>query len=420
MFALIDCNNFFVACERVFRPDLRGRPLVVLSSNDACVISRSQEAKDLGIAMGQAWSSCRDWAEQQGVLAFSCNAGLYMDMSQRVMQIVRAQSAPIEVYSIDECFVDLQGVQERVAWGQRLRATIGRWTGIPVCIGIASSKTRAKLANHLAKKYAVGDGVCDLEALEAPQRRDYARQVAVAEVWGVGARWQASLAAQGVHSVADLVAAAPRVLRELGGLSLLRTQKELQGQPCLRLQDEPQPRQQIMVSRSLAQPLSLRRQVQQVLLRHVAHAASTLRRQGQLASSLRVLAQVAVAERRERPQPISIKVPLVMATQDDRQLFAAAQSGLEQIDQPSWVYHKLGVMLCELSPAQGQQQDLFPAQDLERSQRLLQAVDRIRGRFGRDRIVFAAQGLSLPAGPRCEMRSPAYTRDWLQLPEVRA
>ena len=231
--ALVDCNNFYVSCERLFRPDLQRIPVVVLSNNDGCVVSRSNEAKALGIRMGQPWFECKALAEQHGILALSSNYALYADLSNRVMRILSDFSPRTEVYSIDECFVDLSGIPDVRALSYRIRETVLKWTGLPVCVGIGPTKTLAKLANHIAKKHPRSRGVFNYNDLTEAQQSRLLARIAVDEVWGVGRRLSSRLVAHGIRTVQDLRQAHIPSLRAEFGVVMEKTQRELNGLACI-------------------------------------------------------------------------------------------------------------------------------------------------------------------------------------------
>lgn len=255
MFALVDCNNFYVSCERLFRPDLKGRPVVVLSNNDGCAVSRSQEAKDLGVQMGQPWFQLQDLVRRYGLVAFSSNYTLYADLSDRVMSVLRDMAPRIEVYSIDESFLDLTGIRDREELSRQLRNRVLRWVGIPVCVGIGSTKTRAKLANHIAKKNPSLSGVFDLEALGLEEQAAWLSRIKVGEVWGVGRKISRRLEAAGVLTVADLQACDTESIRQQFSVTMARTVAELNGVSCLDMKEVAPAKQQIMVSRSFGRPV---------------------------------------------------------------------------------------------------------------------------------------------------------------------
>ena len=292
MYALIDGNSFYASCERVFRPDLAGVPIVVLSNNDGCVVTRTAEAKALGIKMGEPLFKIKHLVRQNRVQVFSSNYELYADMSRRMMNTVATLVPRIEVYSIDECFADLSGMEQYsqfmgsgqntglLTLGFSIRARVLQWTGIPTCVGIAPTKTLAKFCNHLAKRHAVFKGVVDWNAwAPAIQQRALASED-VTEVWGIGRQIGLSLNAMGIKTAADLANAPSHTIRKMFGVVVERTQRELQGIECLELEDIAPKRQQIVRSRSFGQPITTLDGLSASLAHHVAEAAQRLRGQG--------------------------------------------------------------------------------------------------------------------------------------------
>ena len=278
--ALVDCNNFYVSCERVFSPKLEGRAVVVLSNNDGCVIARSSEAKALGIKMAEPWFKLKNIAKQQGIIALSNNYALYGDMSARVMSTLATFSPKQEIYSIDECFLDLDGFapQSLASYGQTIRQTVKRNIGIPVCLGIADTKTLAKLANHCAKKgFAGADGVCDFGLLSANERQILFADIPVGDVWGVGRRITQQFLSMNIKTVENLRAANPDVIRKQFSIVLERTVKELNGIPCIDLEDIENPRQQIMVSRSFGSAVTSFADLSESVAHYATLAAEKLR-----------------------------------------------------------------------------------------------------------------------------------------------
>jgi len=253
--ALVDCNNFYVSCERLFRPDLAGRPVVVLSNNDGCVVSRSNEAKSIGIRMGQPWFQAKALAEEHNTLALSSNYALYADLSNRVMNLLAEFSPRHEVYSIDECFVDLTGMPELRVISYAMREKIMRWTGIPVCVGIGPTKTLAKLANFIAKKHPRSKGVFNYNALTEVQKVKLLSSIAVDEVWGVGRRLAPRLAEYGIETVKELRDAHAPTLRAEFGVVVEKIQRELQEVACVDMEEVTPPRKQIVASRSFGNPV---------------------------------------------------------------------------------------------------------------------------------------------------------------------
>lgn len=415
MYALVDCNNFYVSCERLFRPDLKGRPVVVLSNNDGCVVSRSQEAKDLGVAMGQPWFQLQDMARQHGIIAFSSNYALYGDLSARVMSVLRDMAPRIEVYSIDESFLDLAGITDREPLSRQLRDRVGRWVGIPVCVGVGATKTRAKLANHIAKKNAQLGGVFDLEAESLTEQAVWLSRIEVGEVWGVGRKISRRLEVQGVRTVADLQACDPEAIRQQFSVTLARTVAELNGVPCLELEEVTPPKQQIMVSRSFGRPVLTLDELQQPVVTHAARASEKLREEGAVTQAVMVFARTDPFRNQLPQYSASRMVPLVTPSQDSRVIIEAAVAGLRHLYRPGYYYKKAGVMLCDLSPVGVDQADLFARGDDERSQRLMATMDVLNKRMGRGAVFFAGQGIQRRWIAQSNLKSGAYTTQWEQL-----
>ena len=294
-FALVDVNNFYVSCERAFNPRLAGVPVVVLSNNDGCAVARSAEAKKLGVKMAAPWFQLQDLARQHGIVALSSNYALYGDMSRRVVSVLQDFSPDVEVYSIDESFLRVEHLQplyrSRSALGQAIRQRTVQWTGLPVCAGFGTTKTLAKLANHLAKTIPALDGVCDLSSMDDLERHAAMAQLRVNAVWGVGRRMAAQLEPLGIHTVLDLANANPVRMRQRFGVVLERTVHELQGTSCLALDDLTAPRQQVMASRSFGTEVSSLAALREAVAWHVDSAATRLRAQGSVAGAVYVFIQ---------------------------------------------------------------------------------------------------------------------------------
>lgn len=418
MYALVDCNNFYVSCERLFRPDLKGKPIVVLSNNDGCVVSRSQEVKDLGVGMGQPWFQLQALAKQRGIVAFSSNYALYGDISERVMSVLRGMAPRIEVYSIDESFLDLSGIEDRAGLGRQIRDRVGRWVGIPVCVGIGATKTRAKLANHIAKKHPIWDGIFDLEALCPAEQRTWLSRIGVGEVWGVGRKLSKRLEAMGVGTVADLLGEETETIRQHFGVTLARTLEELRGVACLALEEVSPPKKQIMVSRSFGKPVLTLDELIQPVISYAARAGEKLRREGAVTQVVMVFARTNPFRDRYPQYSATRLVPLVLPTQDSRTIIEAAVAGLRDLYRPGFLYQKAGVMLCDLSSAHADQTDLFAQGDDERSQKLMALMDGLNRRMGRGSLFFAGQGIERRWQAQFNLKSGAYTTDWRALPVV--
>ena len=422
-FALVDVNNFYVSCERVFQPRLEGIPVVVLSNNDGCAVARSNEVKALGVKMGTPWFQLQDLARQHGILAFSSNYTLYGDMSNRVSRILRDFCPELEVYSIDESFLRIETVAQlyggAVAMGQQIRARIQQWTGLPVCVGVGPTKTLAKFANHLAKKHAVFDGVCDLHALSRPQRLGWMQRVDAGEVWGVGSRIRKRLSAMAIDTVLDLRNASPKAMRSHFGVVMERTCNELRGISCLELEDIAPSKKQIMSSRSFGVPVETIEELHESVASYLATAAAKLRQQHSSAGAVHVFIQTNRFKAEEPQYNAGITVPLAEATDDTLALTHAALKGLEAIFQAGYRYKKAGVLLTLLSDKNSRQSTLFDDQTArEKSARLMAAIDAINRAYGRDTVHLAVSGTLQRWVMRAGNRSPNYTTRWDELPLV--
>lgn len=420
MFALVDGNNFFVSCERVFNPALEGRPIVVLSNNDGCVVARSAEVKALGIKMGVPFFQIRDLVKRHGIAAFSSNYALYGDMSARMMQVVGGFAPRQEIYSIDETFLDLAGMSgDYTELGQRIRRRVKQWVGIPTGVGIAPSKTLAKIANHLAKTNPAFAGVCELTALPQQEQDRLLNALPVREVWGVGRRLAPRLEKIGIVSVQHLRDAAPQRIRKLFGVTLERTVRELNGHHCLHLDDLPAPRRQIVCSRSFATRLTRLEDLVPAIAHHASRAAEKLRQQGCVAGSLQVFIQTAPHGGHTPQHAPACVVPLPYPSDDTRLLIDAALRGLRQIFQPGFRYYKAGVMLLDIAPPTALTGDLFSAPSAPANSALMQVLDRANHRFGPHTLRFAASTSRTERWlMRQEHKSPAYTTCWQDIPSV--
>lgn len=422
-FALVDVNNFYVSCERVFQPKLEYVPLVVLSNNDGCAVARSNEVKALGVTMGTPWFKMKDLARQHGILAFSSNYVLYGDMSNRVVTILRDFSPDIEVYSVDESFLRIEAVAHLYggvpAMGGQMRERIKQWTGLPVCVGCGPTKTLAKLANHLAKKNAVFNGVCDLHSLSRPERLQWMHKIEVGEVWGVGRRLVTRLQAMDIHTVLDLRNASPKHIRAQFGVVMERTCSELRGISCLELEDIAPPRQQIMSSRSFGAPVESVAGLSEAVSTYVARASEKLRLQASVAAAVHVFVLTNRFKDNEPQYSAGRLVPLPEPSDDTLVLTQYALMGLKAIFKPGYRYKKAGIMLTLLSDKSARQGSLFDDPEAQaRSARRMAALDAINRQFGRDTLRSGASGTARRWGTRSENRSPRYTTRWDELPQV--
>lgn len=421
-FALIDCNNFYAACERVFDPKLAGRPVVVLSNNDGCVVSRSAEAKAMGVPMAAPYFKIEREFVRRGGVALSSNYALYADMSNRVMSILAGFSPHQEVYSIDECFLGMEGFKDLAALGRGIRIKVGSWTGLPVCVGFAPTKTLAKLANHVAKKQPAWGGVCDLTALSRAEQEALIGCLDVGEVWGVGRKLRERLIAMGIDTVGRLRAANPTRIRKAFNVVLERTVCELNGTPCLDLEAVPPPKQQVMVSRSFGAPIYHLTDLQEAVATFAGRAAEKLRGQGCCTGALTVFIHTSPFKREEPQYSPSLTLPLPLLTADTLELTRMALAALDMVYRPGYAYAKAGVLLSELVPLGKVQPDLFAVQSKTggKPAALMAVIDRANARFGRGALKSAA---TITQGRWCmqqRKKSPSYTTKWGDLLRLRA
>jgi DNA polymerase V len=418
--ALVDCNNFYVSCERVFNPKLEGMPVVVLSNNDGCAVARSNEVKALGIKMAEPWFKMEKLAKQHGIIALSSNYALYGDLSARVMNILSTFSPRQEIYSIDECFLDLDGFDAKTlaSYGQSIRHTVKQQVGIPVCVGIASTRTLAKLANHCAKKrYAGKNGVCDFGRYSDNQLNKLFATLPVGDIWGVGSKIATKLAAMDIETVQDLRIVNPLRIREQFSIMLLRTINELNGIPCIELNAVNMPRQQIMVSRSFGQEVTNLADLSESVSSFASNAAVKLRKDGSVAANVCVFVQTNRFKEKEPQYLASLIVPMPESTCDTIKLVNAALHGLRQLYRPGFKYKKSGVLLMGLQAKGEVQASLFddPVRQ-DKSDKLMQVMDSINRQLGKDSITIAASGTKQRWFMRRDKKSPNYTTDWNELP----
>jgi DNA polymerase V len=417
VFALIDCNNFYASCERLFRPDLRQKPIVVLSNNDGCVIARSNEAKDLGIKMGEPYFQIKALSKQHDISIFSSNYTLYGDLSHRVMSVIESAWPEVEVYSIDEAFLDLSTMasHERESFCLSLQQEILKSTGIPTSIGLGTTKTLAKLANHLCKK------VLKTPVFDITHQRHWLKQIAVGDVWGVGGQWQKKLIAQGIESAKDLAQLNAHLIKKQYNVVLMRTVMELQGVSCIGLQDI-KPKQSIMSSKSFGQMQTQLTALEQAISSHCARACEKARSHQMVAQRLYVSVRSNPFRGDLEYYAKNMECRLVNPTDDTRVITAVAKLCLKKLFKPGIQYKKVGVMLVDLISKSNTQLDLFHQhsdEDLVKTDQLMSVFDTINTRFGRHTIKLAAEGYSTPWAMRANMRSPCYTTRWDELPIVR-
>jgi len=417
--ALVDGNNFFVSCERAFNPKLEGRPVVVLSNNDGCVVSRSAEAKTLGIRMGAPWFQCHDLARRHGVVALSSNYELYGDMSDRLMTVLRQYSPHQEIYSIDECFLDLDGFGhlDLLDYGRQICRRTRQWLGLPTCIGIAATKTLAKLANHCAKKNLAGiDGACNFMQMTNADLSQLFSTIDVGEIWGVGRQLREKLRRRGISSVEALRRADAKTLRREFSVVLERTLTELNGTPCFGFEEHLPNKQQIVSSRSFGRYVHDLPELREAVASYMARAATKLRRQGSLAGMVQVYIRTNPHSAGQAQYQKGMSIPLTAPTDDSLRLIRAALWGLERIYRPDFAYQKAGVALLDLIPRGTCQGDFFSS--VRDNTRLMGTLDRINTRWGRGTLRSAAEGVGQAWRMKREKMSPRYTTCWAEIPQV--
>lgn len=406
IFALVDCNNFYASCERVFNPRLEGKPIVVLSNNDGCVVARSNEAKALGIGMGVPEFQIRPMLRAHHVQVFSSNYTLYGDMSQRVMETLEQFCPDLEVYSIDEAFLSLVGFERRnlTDYGQQIRQMVKQWTGIPVSVGIAETKTLAKIANRVAKRTPDMGGVCDL--LACPDRDALLGRIAVEDVWGIGPNHAHMLTQHGITTAFQLRRVDDQWIRKRMGIVGLRLVMELRGVSCLDLEQCPAPKQSLTCSRAFGKLISTLGEMEEAVSVYTSRVAEKLRRERLAATVLTVC--LTTNEFKEGPQysnALTLNLSVVTDTTSD--LIKSALHGIRAIYRDGYLYKKAGVMLTGLVPVSQTQADLFDDRDRRKSKRLMSALDAINDRWGADTLHYASSGISKPWKTQFHCRSPA-------------
>ncbi len=416
--ALVDGNNFYVSCERVFNPALEGVPVMVLSNNDGCVVARSNEVKALGIKMGTPFFQLRDLIDQHRIRVFSSNYALYGDMSRRMMCVLAQYVPHQEIYSIDEAFLDFTGIGDMRQYALMLRRRVRQPIGIPVCVGIARTKTLAKFANHIAKKTlhpAVVDGVFDYHTLDANEQEALLSRIPVTEVWGIGHRLTQSLQRFKIHTVQDLREADPRWIRQRFSVVIERTIEELRGVSCLGLERVIAAKQQIISSRSFGKMVMGLTELRQAIAMYTARAAERLRGQQSLASAIMVFIRTNPFREQDPQYHTGITVPLADPSDDTRVLLQAAQAGLNNIYRTGYQCQKAGVILIDLLPRKHRQGSLFDVEDFECSQTLDADPRPAQPPYGRGTVRLAAEGMDQRWKLRTEYKSKCYTTRWEEL-----
>lgn len=415
-FALIDCNNFYVSCERVFRPALKNKPVVVLSNNDGCIISRSAEAKALNIEMGVPFFKVKDLIKKYKVAVFSSNYALYGDFSQRVMETLSQFSPEIEYYSIDEAFLDLSSLKDTdlVEYGKKIKKTVKQYTGIPISVGMAPTKTLTKVANHLAKSDPSYGGVCLL--FNPKEIDEVLKNTPIEKIWGIGFSYTKLLYRLGILNGYDFRAMPRGWIQHKMGVIGLRMIEELYGNSCLDLELISPPKKGICSSRSFGESITNLSDLEEAISTYVARAAEKMREQAREANVIIIF--IHSSRFRENFYRNSALVRLSHPTSHTPELIEHALNLLKKIYKEGIRYKKAGVLLEDLTPVSQAQRGLFDLNNREQSNQLMETIDRLNLRMGEGTVKIAAQGLKQSWAPKVDLRSPRYTTSWDELKEV--
>lgn len=415
MLALIDCNNFYASCERVFQPALENKPIIVLSNNDGCAVARSNEAKALGIKMGAPYFEIKHICDKHKVNVFSSNYTLYGNMSKRVMQTLQQFAPRQEIYSIDECFLDLAGMQNLTEYGQKIRKTVKQWTGIPVGVGIGKTKVLAKFANYLAKKYSFLNGVCNLEELGEARTNKAMQIVSVEEVWGIGRKISDKLKLMGINTVYDLKTASPKHMSKLFSVNIERIIYELNGIACIELEEYQEPNKQIISSRSFGKSVKDKDTLISALTYHAENISKKLRKQKLFARQMLVFAHTNRFKDNYFSKTVNIVFPV--ALDSFRYMAKYLDDAVNEIYQPGIEFKKAGIIINEIVGNESETRDLFDNVNIRKDE-LLPTIDNIKRQFGKNSIYLASAKLSSHWNMNQELTSRHFTTDVNDLIEV--
>lgn len=418
MYGLADCNNFYASCERVFNPSLAGRPVVVLSNNDGCVIARSNEAKRLGIRMGDPYFQLKELLKRNDVAVFSSNFALYGDMSRRVMSLLKKFVPATEIYSIDESFLDFSGMDPTrlEELGHRIVRTVRRHTGIPISLGIAPTKTLAKIASKLCKQYPKLNGCCFMHREGDIEK--VLRKFPVEEIWGIGPRYARMLRQAGVTTAHDFTELPPEWVRKRMSVVGLRLWKELRGEACIGFEQTPADKKQIATTRTFARDTDDPEELHRCVAQYAASCAAKLRAQNSLCGQVQVFILTNI-HRENQPQHYESRLlKLSVPTDSTLELTRAAAGVLRQLYRKGLTYKRAGVILSDIRSKTGAQGDLFDGTDRAKHDRLMKTMDRLNASFGRHKITTAAEGFE-PFKMNRQHLSDRYTTEWSQLIRVK-
>lgn len=420
IYALVDCNSFYASCERIFRPDLKAIPIVVLSNNDGCVVALSKEAKKIGIKMCEPWFKIKDNFTKNGGIAFSSNYELYADISSRVMQILEQLSPKIEIYSIDEAFLDLTGIEkctELESFGRQCQETILQWVGMPVSVGIGPTKTLAKVAQYGAKKYHKTNGVVDLS--DKKRQIKLMSLMPVGEVWGVGKRINKKLNTMGIFTALELANMDIKFIKNNFSSVLGRTLMELKGYSCIGLDENPAIKKQIIVSRTFGHRVTDLDSINEAVSNYAVRAAEKLRKENQYCKMISVFIRTNYFRKQDKQYNGMLSYKLGSPTNDTRDIVSASKSLAKNIFRNNYNFIKAGVLLSDFYDEGVRQSDFFiPHKEKIGAKKLMQTIDRIN-LSGIGRVSFAAQGMKQSWSMKRELKSPRYSTNWQELLTVK-
>ncbi len=414
--AIVDCNNFYASCERLFNPAIKKRPVIVLSNNDGCIVARSEEAKAIGLPFASPYFKVKALADKHKTAVFSSNYTLYADISRRVMQVLSTFSPEMEIYSIDEAFLSLEGMNcDLNEYGKLIKETVYQWTGIPVSVGIAPTKTLAKCSSHLAKKdRSLSGGVLDLTCCD---RLPFLERVDIGNVWGIGPAYAAKLRERGVYTAADFIMLDEKWVKSNMTIMGLRTLLELKGRPCISFEDAPPPKKGIVTSKSFGRPVESQDELEQAVSLYAAGCAEKLRRQNGFASVVTVF--IMTDRFKDIPQYAdSLSCALPEATANTPVIIRYSLELLRKLYRKGYNYKKCGVMLSGIVMGCDLQMNLFLDKKYRGSPELMSTVDSINSIYGSGTLFYASSGVEKPWSMRRKFLSPAYTTRWSDIPEI--
>ncbi|MBK9391748.1 MAG: Y-family DNA polymerase [Bacteroidetes bacterium] len=409
MIGLLDCNNFYVSCERLFNPAIRTKPVIVLSNNDGCAIARSEEAKQIGVKMGSPLHFITDLIKQNDIQVFSSNYTLYGDISARVMNVIRSFVERVEVYSIDEIFLDLSGhkYQDIIKLATKLRHRVQQQTGIPVSIGIAPSKTLAKMANRYAKQYRRNEGVHLADSKESIDQM--LRATEVGDIWGIGNQYEKLMLQNGIKTAADLAKLSEDWIRKNMSVVGHRMAKELKGIPCIRWEEKPPPKKAICTSRSFGSLVTKKSQLSEAVASFTASCAKKLRKENTVAAKMEVFVQTNPFRHQDRQYFCSHDLQLRVPSNNTQELLSYSMRGLSKIFIDGFNYHKAGIIVTDITSAHMVQMSIFDKPQSAEQKVLMESIDQLNRNFGPDKVRYAAQGYSDRWHLKRDYLSQAYT-----------